>query len=410
MTVVLTMMVRDEADIIAATLEHHLAQGVHRIIVTDNGSVDGTLEILADYAAVAPLTLLHEAEQRKQQGHVVTRMARMGHDEFGADWVINGDADEFLRPLDPSLTLRDVFEGMPREIAAFDVPVVNLVGPMARRGSGIRRLVTRDERSPEQLRAAGVLAHPTPNAIHVGSPDVVVEQGNHATSIVPRGEVPEGLELEVLHLPWRSFAQLSRKTENMGRGYDASPELRPSPNHHGMRDWRRLQAGVLDAFLALRTPMEDERFGAGFSPETRLRDSLEALVESAVLPDRLRASIDDADDDVLTDDALRAMRSETAVLAALEDVLYTQIEAWQLESEALRRDRDGYAASYAEAMQRIDAEFAAAESAREALVAADGSLREAQAALDDLRRRRERHPIHRARRWAGRAVRRVLRR
>jgi hypothetical protein len=40
---------RDEADILPANLEYHLAQGVDVILVTDHGSIDRTPEILAEY-------------------------------------------------------------------------------------------------------------------------------------------------------------------------------------------------------------------------------------------------------------------------------------------------------------------------------------------------------------------------
>lgn len=332
MTVVMTMMVRDEADIIAATIEHHLAQGIDRILVTDNASVDGTREILAEYAAVAPVTVFDDPEHRKQQGEVVTRMARLAFEEHGADWVINGDADEFVRAVDPGMTVAEALERTPKSLGAFTVPVVNMVGPMARRGSGLRRLDRRDERTLEALRAAGVQAHPTPNAIHVGTADVEVAQGNHFVSIESHGQPPAEAAIEVLHLPWRSSTQFERKTENMGRGYDASPNLRPSANHHGMRDWRRLRAGVLLPFLSLRMPTDEELEQPGFVVDTSLAASLERL--DAVLPERLSAVLDDRADEPFSADDLRELRSHARLLAPLDEVAHEELVALRDELDS----------------------------------------------------------------------------
>jgi glycosyltransferase involved in cell wall biosynthesis len=394
---VMTMMVRDEADLIAATIEHHLAQGVDRIIVTDNASVDGTREILEAYARVAPLTIHDDPEHRKQQGRVVTRMAREAH-ALGATWVVNADADEFLRPVASDATLRDVLGAMPTELGEVRVPVINLVGRIAGSGAGFDRLVLRDERDQEALEAAGVLSQPTPNAIHVGSPDVEVVQGNHSTSIGVRGEVPEGLELEVLHLPWRSVAQVVRKTENMGRGYDASPELQPSANHHGMRDWRRLRGGVLLPFLALRMPTSEEMAQDGLRRDESLPASLRAL--DAVLPASLAEAL--ADGDVYDDGEIHRLRAEAAALrdfdrAAQDDVSRARAYADEQREELVRvvEDRDGIA--YERELLRRELERVQAE-----VEGVRGELETTRARVDEL----EGDPVHRA----AQRVRRVLHR
>jgi glycosyltransferase involved in cell wall biosynthesis len=46
MRVVMTLFVRDEADIIGELVRSHLDQGVHAFAVIDNGSTDRTTEIL----------------------------------------------------------------------------------------------------------------------------------------------------------------------------------------------------------------------------------------------------------------------------------------------------------------------------------------------------------------------------
>ncbi|WP_206447317.1 glycosyltransferase family 2 protein [Agrococcus sp. KRD186] len=334
MRVVLTMMVRDEADVIAATIEHHLAEGVDRILVTDNASVDGTREILADYARAAPVTVFDDPEHRKQQAEVVTRMARLAAAEHGADWVINGDADEFV--LAGARTVAEALASAPPALGSFHVPVRNLVGPTARSGSGLAtRMHWRDERAQAQLEAAGVQAHPTPNAIHVGDPRVEVAQGNHFVSMPQRGEVTDAFGLEVLHVPWRSWQQFERKTINMGRGYEASPSLDPSPNHHGMRDWRRWKAGILLPFYLARTPVADSDFGDGFVRDDRLATRLTAL--SAVLPVRLAEAVDADRDAHFSPAEVRELLERERALHGLDDAFHAEVAAQIARRQALER-------------------------------------------------------------------------
>ncbi len=300
MRVVGTMMVRDEVDIVAAMVEHHLAQGLDHLIVTDNASVDGTREILEEYAAQGVIELHHDPVHRKQQHSVVTAMARRARTHFAADWVVNADADEFFVPVDKRLTLRDALEEIPVGLFAFTAEVHNMVGPPAERGAGIGRLHWRDRRSVAELNRVGIHAQPTPNALHRGDSEVVVAQGNHFVSLPSRGQPAPELEIEVYHLPWRSWTQLERKVLNAGLGYAASPDLRPSENHHGMADYRRYLQGRLRYAYLLRTPrIEDLEGGevASFERDTWLDSHLRALTGRAVLSHQLaRCLADEARD------------------------------------------------------------------------------------------------------------------
>ena len=301
LTIIGTLMVRDEVDIIAAMIEHHVAQGLDRLIVTDNGSVDGTAEVLQQYADAGIVELHHDPVHLKQQHVLVTRMARRARTEYGADWVINADADEFWVPRDRKLTLRAALERIPLALNAFPVPVTNLVGPPARSGAGFDRLCWRDTRTKEQLNAVGIYAHPTDNVVHRGDPEITVAQGNHFVNMQSNGTPESRLALEVLHVPWRSWSQHERRVLNTGRAYDANPDLNPSPNHHMMNDYRRYQAGRLWYLYLLRLPGEAELI-AGEADGTFVRDPwlseyLQALLDRAQRPELLAACLDAANDD-----------------------------------------------------------------------------------------------------------------
>jgi len=88
-------MVRDELDIIDATLDHLFAQGVDHVLVSDNGSTDGTLQRLRERSARdSRIHLAQDREPAYYQGEKMSRLVRAAS-VAGADWVIPFDADEF---------------------------------------------------------------------------------------------------------------------------------------------------------------------------------------------------------------------------------------------------------------------------------------------------------------------------
>jgi hypothetical protein len=97
--IVMTLIVRDEADIVGENIAHHLALGVDRIIVTDNGSTDGTKDILSDLARGGAVAVAHEDGPFRQveAAHAMVEEAR---DRYRAAWVSAFDADEFVVPPD----------------------------------------------------------------------------------------------------------------------------------------------------------------------------------------------------------------------------------------------------------------------------------------------------------------------
>src|SRR5215813_1892108 len=111
MKLVMTLRARDEADVVDAQIAFHLNAGVDFVVATEHRSTDGTREILETYAADGVLHLLREDDDRMDEGDWATRMSRAAAAEFGADWIIPSDADEFWWPRGGSL--REVLASVP---------------------------------------------------------------------------------------------------------------------------------------------------------------------------------------------------------------------------------------------------------------------------------------------------------
>ncbi|WEJ62127.1 glycosyltransferase family 2 protein [Thiomicrorhabdus lithotrophica] len=95
---VMTILCRNEVDIIEANIKTHSTLGVDGFVVMDNGSTDGTREKLAELTKQYNLHVIDQPSQTYQQAKWMKELAFYARDKMGARWVISNDADEFWIP------------------------------------------------------------------------------------------------------------------------------------------------------------------------------------------------------------------------------------------------------------------------------------------------------------------------
>lgn len=212
MKVAAIFLVKDEADIIYHSILHLAEEGIDTIIVANNMSTDNTeSEILRvkDLLKDSPceVVLVQDNEIGYYQSKKTTDLARMAHEQYGADWIISSDSDEIWYADD---TIKNFLSGLPPHINVVTADLYNHFGTGVD-ANGPIPFQNMTWRLPEK----GAL----PKVAFKWQPDAVIGQGNHSVSM--KGIKAIG-GLEIRHFPYRSWEHFKRKAINGAKAYNAT--------------------------------------------------------------------------------------------------------------------------------------------------------------------------------------------
>lgn len=264
---VMTLLVRNEEAVVETHVRYHCAMGVDGVIVTAHRCTDGTVPILRRLQAEGLVFRIIEVDEVDfQQSRWVTDMVHMARDEYGADWVINADADEFFysrrHDLKRSIDLQPGANVL-RVSSLFSFPRYS--GDYLQYSLFVVRRLNSEE--TERLGIAGdarfrVFLKEYESEIcacksmHRAEGCLWVETGNHRVQM-SHARVEDAVDIVIYHFHVRNYAEWIKKIER----YESSllhlePESRVGWH---MREWLR----------KLHTPALEEEFCSAYSDEMR---------------------------------------------------------------------------------------------------------------------------------------------
>ena len=274
----MTLLARDEADVVDAWLSFHLNAGADFVVATDNRSNDGTTAILERYEREGRVHLIRESGEDLRQDEWVTRMARLAATEYGADWVINSDADEFWWPRGASLA--EVLAAVPPRYGTVGAFLRMFPPRPAGQESFAERMTTRFS-ALAPINDPASLYKPIRKIIHRGHPEIRVTRGNHALVDSPFAPLRGWFPIEAFHFPLRSPEQCAHKAELQGKAFERI-ERAPTAYHANM--FAALKGGTIGAYydsLVVSDAEVAEGVATGrLVEDTRLRDALRQLDSS----------------------------------------------------------------------------------------------------------------------------------
>jgi hypothetical protein len=243
--IVVAVQVLDNADTLREYLEWYRELEVDLVLAHDFGSVDGSRDILDEYARRNFVKWSHHPNKCIQNYDPTAKLARQARDEHGADWVLHFDTDEFLCVEGDDL--RAVLDrATENDLTVLPTRGANMTGHTPPAGHNPLRTLTlridRGLRPTVEEQIAGeppfpfVFFHWPPKAIVKAPAFSEYGPGNHRAESA-WGRTGEAPQLRFLHFPFRGFEALETKVRHAEEWFAANPQLEAKPRWGW--HWRR---------------------------------------------------------------------------------------------------------------------------------------------------------------------------
>lgn len=261
----MTLLVKNECDIVRQNIDFHLSAGVDHIVAIDNVSSDGTRDILAEYERRGLASVVNEPGQDYSQSAWVTSAALMARDKLDADWILNNDADEFwfapsgdLKQVIASATSRKLICQRHNMLFACDDGGEKHWADKAQFRITEPLPFKRPKDIFEGSLPAPYLYLKLPPKVLLGAHNLrSIRQGNHDAEYetnVSGSDSP----ITIYHFPVRSRKQFELKVTQGGQAYARNSMLAIGVGWHWRRWYHMLQTEGLDAVMADVLPSSEK--------------------------------------------------------------------------------------------------------------------------------------------------------
>ena len=238
---VMTLLVKNEEEMLAENLEFHHSMGVDGFIITDNNSTDATPQIIEHYKLKGwVLDVICETATDYNQKRWVDRMVLLAKEHYGADWVINADADEFWYSPKGSLKagLTEVHANVLQCAILNVLPEAGI--PWTEWKHTVRGV---PDLEGYDLSIYSIFNRQTQKVMHRTDGYLQISMGNHKVKMLP--QFTDRGDITIYHYNIRSKEQFMHKMVNGGR------QLEQRKQKHGGRHWRYFYSlykqGLLEA-------------------------------------------------------------------------------------------------------------------------------------------------------------------
>lgn len=247
MKIVMTMLVRNEDDILRENIEYHLHSGVDFIIITDHHSNDNSYNIAREYAKKGKVEVWREVSNEHHQAEWVSDMAKEALRKFQADWIINNDADEFW--VAPNNDLKSFFKSVPEKVWKLHVNRYDFLYRPFKHSKFFEALLFRETNKRWT------------KACHRSTNDIEVEVGNHnAFSKKFKNCNYESIStnnLEIFHYPIRDPEKYKKKMIDGFNSINCTPGIPGEYFWHWKNAMKYILSGKFEEYLKQYTITRD---------------------------------------------------------------------------------------------------------------------------------------------------------